>query len=436
MKTVHNTNIFFILFLFSGMFFSSCIKEEFDKPPINIPTVDFESNTTIAQLKSMYNTDLDSIEEDIIIQGIVIANDESGNLYKNMYIRDNTGGIELKIDKTGLYNEYKVGQRVYIKCQGMYMGKYGGMQQLGYVFNNSIGRLPAVLVPNHIFRDSLPGTPPQPAVVTLPGITTDHLGTLIKLENVYFETPGLPFADPNVTTNRNLKDAADNVILVRTSSYADFAPTPTPPGTGSVVGILSIFNGDYQLHIRDVDDLIGFDPNIPVPQMVFSDYFDNAPSSSNWTIYSVASNKDWTYISSEKCMEANGFGGDVASNDWLISRAISLSSGATDPSLAFRTWTRYTDTGTPQPLKVFISTDYSGSGDPSLPSVTWTELPATFPAAHSQAWTSSGLIDLSAYINQTFYIAFQYTSSGTGSNSSSQWRLDNVEVKATMPITK
>jgi len=118
----------------------SCVKEEFDKPPINIPTVDFNSNTTIAELKAMFTGNLDSITTDIIIQGIVIANDESGNIYKSLYIRDNTGGIEIRLDQTDLYSEYRIGQRVFVKYKGMYIGKYGGVQQLGYVFNNSVGR--------------------------------------------------------------------------------------------------------------------------------------------------------------------------------------------------------------------------------------------------------------------------------------------------------
>jgi hypothetical protein len=429
MKTMKKTVFLVMIATLTLVVGQSCIKEEFDKPPVNIPTVDFESNTTIAELKAMFTSDLDSITDDIIIQGIVIANDESGNLYKTMYIRDHTAGIELKLDQTGLYNTYKLGQRVYIKCQGMYIGKYGGMQQIGYKFNNAIGRLPAILIPNHLFRDSLPGQAPLPTITSIPGITTAHLGTLIRLDNVFFEETGLPFAESSTTTNRILKDENDNSILVRTSNYADFATSLTPSGTGSVVGILSIFNSDLQLYIRNLDDLIDFDPNAPVGQLVFGDNFDSAPSTANWTIHSVASTKDWTYISADKCMEANGFSGDVASNDWMITKAITLNATAENPYLAFRTWTRYTDTGLANPLKVFISTNYSGSGDPTP--ATWTELPATFPAAHSQVWTSSGQIDLTAYLGQTFYIGFQYQSSGTASSSSSQWRLDNVEVKAT-----
>ena len=101
---------------------TACLNGDFDEPPINIPTVDFSSNTTIAALKALYQGSLDSISDDIIIKGKVVANDESGNLYKKLVIQDETAGIEILLNKTSLYNEYKLGQEVYVKCKGMYLG--------------------------------------------------------------------------------------------------------------------------------------------------------------------------------------------------------------------------------------------------------------------------------------------------------------------------
>ncbi len=418
-------NIFKILIFVSIILTVSCIKEDFDTPPIKIPKVDFTSNTTIAELKSLYNNDLDSITEDIIIQGIIIANDESGNLYKTLFIKDNSGGIEIKIDKTGLYNEFKLGQRVFIKCQGMYMGKYGKMQQLGYVFNNAIGRLPDVLVSKHLYKDSLPGPIPKPQLISIPEITSANLGTLIRLDDIYFDTPGLPFAEQQTTTNRILKDAADNSIILRTSNYADFATEVLPEGIGSVVGIISVFNNDLQLYIRDLDDLIGFEENADMPQIIFTDNFDTSPSS-NWNIVSVASNKNWTYNSTEKCMEINGYSADVASEDWFVTKQISLVN-LSEASLQFRSWTKYTDVGFQFPMKVFISIDYENDGNPN--SATWHELPAILPIAHSATWTSSGIINLDNYIGKSVYIAFKYVSSGATSSTASNWKIDDVQIK-------
>ena len=84
-------------------FFHSCVKEDFDIPPIYVPTVNFTSNVTIAGLKNMYMGALIQITADTIIQGIITANDESGNLYKTLYLQDQTAGIELKVDRTSLY---------------------------------------------------------------------------------------------------------------------------------------------------------------------------------------------------------------------------------------------------------------------------------------------------------------------------------------------
>lgn len=248
-----------------GALLTGCVKGDFDEPPINIPDVKFESNRTIAELKATY-TGLAMIEDSIIIQGIVCANDESGNLYKKIEIQDKTGGIELALDKTSLYNEYKVGQRIFVKCQGMYIGDYNNLIQLGGLYNGAIGRLPEVEIANHLFPDSLPGNPPTPKSVGIGELSMDMVSTLVKLENVHFETVGQEFAPQGVSaTNRNIIDAAGNTLIIRTSSYANFATKKTPSGVGTVVGVLSVYQSDYQLTVRDTNDLIGFKDTIIDP---------------------------------------------------------------------------------------------------------------------------------------------------------------------------
>ena len=76
-------------------------------------------NTTIAELKALYKNAPVKIDKDILIGGQVVSEDRSGNIYKSLYIQDATGGIELKIGKNALYNDYKLGQWVYVKCSGL-----------------------------------------------------------------------------------------------------------------------------------------------------------------------------------------------------------------------------------------------------------------------------------------------------------------------------
>ncbi len=404
---------------------TSCIKEKFDEPPVTIPRVDFQANKTIAELKAMYSGGLESISDTIIIKGTVISSDEAGNIYKTLYIQDHTGGILIALDRTNLYTTFKPGQRVYVKCKGLYLGNYGGVVQLGYIYNNAIGRIPDALIDSHLFRDSLPGAIPAPAQREITTITGNDLCTRIKIDNLTFEEVGVEFAPQTASaTDRKLLDQNGNSIILRTSKYANFASYKTPKGKGSVTAILSSYNGTYQLYINSYEDLV-WDTTAQTSTTLISENFDVAPT--NWITYSVASNKNWEFNSTYQCMYISGYGADVPSNDWLISPPINLTN-VSSPILNFRTWTKYTDSGLNEPLTVWISEDYPGTGDPTQ--ANWTKITATLSPANSQTWTGSGDIDLSAYIGKTIRIAFKYMSSGTGSNTTSNWEVDEFKIKA------
>ncbi len=89
------------------------------------------ANMSIAELKSLYKGKPIHINDEIIIQGQVISSDVSGNIYRSLYIQDATGGIEVKIGNSSLSNDYMLGQWLSIKCQGLVLGNYGGMLQIG-----------------------------------------------------------------------------------------------------------------------------------------------------------------------------------------------------------------------------------------------------------------------------------------------------------------
>ncbi|MCX7862859.1 MAG: DUF5689 domain-containing protein [Bacteroidales bacterium] len=413
--------------VFVSLVLTSCIKEKFDEPPVNIPHVDFQANKTIAELKAMYSGGLDSIQDTIIIKGIVISSDEEGNIYKSLYIQDHTAGILIALDRTNLYTTFKPGQRVFVKCKGLYLGNYGGVTQLGYIYNNAIGRIPNAMIDNHIFRDSLPGPVPTPLSREITTITGNDICRLIRIDNVFFEETGVEFAPQSASaTDRKLIDMNGNSIILRTSKYASFASSKTPKGRGSVIAILSSYNGTYQLYINSLKNLVNWDTTAQVPNNIIYETFTTAPS--NWVTYSVSSNKNWVHDATYQCMSVNGYGGDAPSHDWLISPAINLTN-TNSPVLTFRTWTRYTDNGTTKPLTVWISEDYPGTGNPTQ--ANWTEITnVTLSPTNSQSWTNSGDIDLSAYIGKTIRIGFKYVSSGTGSNAASHWEVDEFKVKA------
>jgi len=411
----------FLFFVVMAWMMTSCIHDDFDKPEPYVPRVDFQSNMTIQELKSLYQGTLLKLPDSIIIQGIVVANDESGNFYKTIEIQDNTGGIEVKIDRTNLYTTFKVGQRIFIKCKDLYLGAYGGLVQLGYIYNNDIGRIPDIMVEDHIFRDSLPGNPPAPLVLDISSLNPSYLSMLVQIDSVSFTTPGMPFADATATTNRIVVDNVGNELVVRTSNYANFASTPVPEGTGSIRGILSIYNGTYQLYLRDLNDLVNWSNPNPSQNYLLNETFYVNPS--NWIINSVSGDKDWYFNSAYECMTINGGGSNNGCEDYLISPEVAIPTGA-NPVLTFDSWTRYVDSLTQKPFAVLITTNYTG--DPTT--TTWTELSASLPTVDSQTWVNSGNISLSSYAGQAVRIAFKYMSTSGSSGAYSAWQVDNVKI--------
>lgn len=164
---------------------------DYGKADVYTP-VTLTPNTTILDLKNMYKGAPVTISDDIVIGGQVISEDRSGNVYKSLYIQDETGGIELKIGKNGLYNDYKLGQWVYVKCSGLTLGAYNGMVQLGWESNDSKYETSYIevqyIIDTHIFRGEI-GTPVAAKKVAE--------ADLLKEENVgcYVELDGLTYSD-------------------------------------------------------------------------------------------------------------------------------------------------------------------------------------------------------------------------------------------------
>ncbi len=142
-----------------------------------------------------------------------------------------------------------------------------------------------------------------------------------------------------------------------------------------------------------------------------------------WSEYSVSSDEDWS-CSSSNYLEINAYNSSEACNDWFISPSVDLDSYISEV-LTFETWTQYSDDGIENPEVVLkYSNDYPGSGNPQ--NYTWNDLVYFYPQEDSQQWTPSGDVDLSQISGNAVYFAFQYLSSGTGANTSTYWKLDNI----------
>jgi PKD repeat protein len=144
----------------------------------------------------------------------------------------------------------------------------------------------------------------------------------------------------------------------------------------------------------------------------------------SWDTISVASDKYWDVVNfpgahgTSFFAQMNGFGEDVASNDWLISPSLNLNN-FNGEIMQFSTIWKYGDDDTELTLK--YSTNYTG-GDPT--GATWTNITFTKPTV-ADTWNPSGVIDLTAITGSNVHIAFQYLSNFTNPR---RWGVDEIEI--------
>lgn len=452
-----------VAMLFAGfaMVLNSC-KKDFDAPPgATDPAI--VANTTIAGLKALHTTAgaYDIITTDLIIEGVVVANDKSGNLYKQLFIEDATGGLQVSLDATSLFGTYPVGRKVFIKCKGLCISDYNNTPQLGVKATvaglPSFEGIPGSLISKYIVGGSI-NNPVTPHVLTfaelnaagtVPNIPSGqpwqnkYLNTLIQLDNFAFVNLNQTYSDTSVykaTQNRDIKNCpadGNNTIIVRTSAYSNFAGKQVAQGRGSILSVYTIFNTTKQLLLRDSSDVQFTNPyacGLP-PGTLLSEDFESIGANNltlnipNWK--NIAETGGISYQNAVfgpvKCAKVTAFStGASAVTSWLISPQVSLA-GATAPKLSFTNAAGF-NVGTVS-FKVYISTNYTGGNNPSAS--TWTELPATYataPASGFSSFVSSGDINLSAYIGQNVYIGFKYV--GGDPSGTTTWEVDDVKVTA------
>lgn len=244
-------------------FFTACVKKEYDEPEINNVDPNLVVNRTILDMRDSATSAPKLITQDIIIQGIITADDESGAFYKEMVIQDNSGGLSILLDVSNFNSSYPIGRRVFVKCKGLYISKDAdGIVEIGTISNGAVARIPSTLVQKYI----VPGKWGLELPYQYQNL--DYLNThldqycqmLVKMPSLEFKSSDMNVAwggDPNSSSdnNRTLQDCSGNNLIVYTSAYASFANNRTPVRNGSIAGILKVYRGAGELVIRGLGDV-------------------------------------------------------------------------------------------------------------------------------------------------------------------------------------
>jgi hypothetical protein len=452
-----------LLFSIAVTVFFSCKKKP-DMPPVT--PYDKANVITIQQLRDLfYSNGCNNYKftRDVSLYAYVTMDASSGNIYKQVFLRDSLGGcISMKqLSAGGLF----VGDYIRINLKGAYLDRAssGSYLQIDSVdVNSPLSKVVKLAVQK----------PQSPVVVTIQqligSVTTNSCsmaqsiydGQLVQLNNVMFAVndTGLYYnnnvAHAPISTSYTITDCgALNSIGLYTSSFAtDFYNTRVPSGSGSIIAVASFYSNVLQLTLRSASEANLTQPRCGVDTLTQN--FGNCINSSNfataipgWYDQAQVGFLNWVGTGGAPGTgfpSATNFSGQTRNVMWLITPPIQNSS---TKNLKFQTATDFGSATHPVQLSVLISTDYNGTNlggtIPSSNPAHWYDITSAFPGIENgsingyffqDACTNPVVLNqipnasfLSTYTG-TFYIGFRYTGHA-GTDSSQTFAIKNVSIK-------
>ncbi|MGB3524952.1 MAG: DUF5689 domain-containing protein [Flavobacteriales bacterium] len=413
-------------------------KKEFDTPPVR--TLPTGSVITIAQLKAMYQGTpvhfSDSVGAVSTVYAVVTADEQNGNLYKNIYVQDHTGAIAVRLlFSGGLYQ----GDSIRIYLPGTVLSPYNGLMQID-----------SVNVDNNVVKQAT-GVQITPRPTLLSEFTAANFGLgaplqsmIVKLNDVQFVASDTSFTYANAVTqqtlNRKIEDCGSSTpVDVRTSGYANFAGQHVPTGKGTFTGIASWFGSAAQLYIRDINEVQMNGPRCGMascdPQSSLNEDFSTVQASTTIDL------ECWLNVFTEGDGIRRWRGGvsgvdryaeaTISSAEsgpveyWLVTSPITYSSGM---SLNFSSaiGSAWKHDG----LSVHISTDINLTNAMSVQNAPWQQITAPLAGSATPVgeWLPSGSIALESFLTPgaNFVVGFKYN--GTPFTADTPYRIDNVQI--------
>lgn len=272
MNTIKKSHLFFIA-IFALLALNSCVQDDdFANPPANCNDV-WVSNLTIQDIFNQVEAadDIVAYDTDQIFEGYVVSSDSTGNFFKTISVQNDptnpTKALQVEMDRTNLFNNFPLGSKVKVNLNGLHAGYDNAALKIGDTYDDEgnirVGRMADHKIDSHvsITCDGIFGLTP----ISFPSIAAAKasgiINTLIRIENVQFQNVGVTYADAQnqATVNRIIQGATaetkDQSIILRNSGYATFAGDLLPEGSGAITAVLSKYNSDWQLFIRDTQDV-------------------------------------------------------------------------------------------------------------------------------------------------------------------------------------
>ena len=275
----------FIIALLAGAFaLTACQDKDWEvpesittEPPYGNNSLVAGTTTTIADLMDKYTSVISGnsyqqIVDDLWLRCVVTGNDLGGNIYKQITVQDETGGIIIGINGSDQGAMMPVGQKLLVSLKDLYIGGYGEQAQIGGLYNGGIGRMELSVWKQHV-RLIMDGTEEAKSFGKMKVDTLDfdasktmkeQGGKVVLLKGVTISGEGTQILAPDDGTvspvggciNRTISGGnAGSKCVLRSSTYADFMGVAIPKGTVDFYGVATWYRGTWQILARTPSDL-------------------------------------------------------------------------------------------------------------------------------------------------------------------------------------
>ena len=288
---------------------ASCMDKDWSDPETPIADVYGNSSiketnlVTIKKLKETYKDcfTADSlykkINKSIQIKGVVTGNDIQGNMYKEISIQDETGGIFIGIAQGGVCGFLPIGTEILVELKGLHIGNYRKNPTIGTPTISKKGELSTSAMnraewQSHFTYTGRTGVVVKPdtfAVGTKKtkwnmDVDAGRLGTLVGVtisKGGYYNNEteqyiaDIPFTEestyalpPDYSTSWYFNEQPDGQtggVQIYNSGYADFASKKLPHHRVTITGVFKRYKDQWEIIIRDTSDIVPCTDDIAAP---------------------------------------------------------------------------------------------------------------------------------------------------------------------------
>jgi hypothetical protein len=432
------TIIKFPLLLMLTAVFSQC-RKTYDTPPFK-PAAE-SAKINISQIKSRISA-LNNFYRfgagDTNLYCTVTADETSGNFFRQVFVRDDEGGaIQLRLlNEGGLFT----GDMIRVNLNNTYA-----------VMANNMLYLDSVDVENKVVKLSSGNAVPA-KVTTIGNIlagTYDPLSAgnlqsqLVELNGVemIYDDRGKTFADAvgKTTGVLSITDCSGKKISLRSSGRSNFAGKQAPYGNGKLIAVVSQYNSEMQLGIRNYNELSmngktctgSVTPGVvnnatftlAAPVATLHENFDAVSlnedfAQNGWINYNQMGSLKWkgsVKTGNYRSLRASSYATGENNVIWLISPPVVYKSSL---RLSFKTGAEYWVPGHQEAVMAYVCTDFDGK---NFAAANWTPLASALYAdgadgnyngpygLKSSGWIELKSIDLLKNPPSHFFVAFKYS---------------------------